>query len=77
MKGMRKTIKWPRKSNNPDPKWDTNKWCELHADHGHSTPDCISLCLEVANLLKKGHLQDLPSDKGKNTLAIRDACNAN
>ena len=44
-------------------------------DHGHSTPNCIALHFEVADLLKKGHLQDLLSDKGKNTLAQRDAHN--
>ena len=70
MKGMGNTVKWPRKSNNPNPKWDITKYCEFHADHGHSTPDCIALCLEVTYLLKKGHLQKLLSDKGKNTLAI-------
>ena len=37
------------------------------------TPDCIALCFEVADLLKRGHLQDLLSDKGKNTLAQREA----
>ncbi|KAL5573281.1 hypothetical protein UlMin_022878 [Ulmus minor] len=41
-------------------------------DHGHSTPDWIALSFEVTNLLKKGHLQDLLSDKGKNTLAQRE-----
>ena len=73
MKNMGNTVKWPRKSNNPDPKRDITKYCEFHGDHGHSTPDCISLRFEVADLLKRGHLQDLLSDKGKNTLAQREA----
>ena len=77
VKGMGNTVKWPRKFNNPDPKWDTTKWCEFHADHDHSTPDCNALLLEVADLLKKGHLQDLLSDKGKNKLTIRYARNTN
>ena len=57
------------KNNNPDPKWDINKYYEFHGDHVHLTPNCIALHFEVADLLKKGHLQDLLSNKGKNTLA--------
>ncbi|KAL5549568.1 hypothetical protein UlMin_004799 [Ulmus minor] len=60
-------------TNNPDPKRDITKYCEFHGDHGHSTPDCISLRFEVADLLKRGHLQDLLSDKANNTLDQREA----
>ncbi|KAL5543502.1 hypothetical protein UlMin_007286 [Ulmus minor] len=69
MKTMGNTVKWSRKNKNLDPKWDITKYCEFYGDHGHSTPDCIALRFEVANLLKKGHLQDLLVDKGKNTLS--------
>ena len=69
MKNMGNTVKWPRKTNNLDPKRDITKYCEFDGDHGHSTPDCIAFRFEVADLLKRGHLQDLLSDKGKNTLA--------
>ena len=68
MNNMGNTIKWPYKNNNLDPKWDTTKYYEFHGDHDHSTYDCIAQRFEVADLLKKGHLQDLLSDKGKNTL---------
>ena len=68
MKNMGNTVKWPRKINNPDPKRDITKYCEFHGDHSHLTPDCIALHFEVADLRKKGHVQDLLSDKGKNTL---------
>ena len=74
MKTMGNTIRWPRKNNNLDPKRDVTKYCEFHGDHSHSTPNCIALRFEVVNLLKKGHLQDLLSDKGKNTLTQRDTC---
>lgn len=66
---MGNAVGWPRKTNNLDPKWDITKYCEFHGDHGHSTPDCISLRFEVVDFLKRGHLQDLLSGKGKNTLA--------
>ena len=72
MKGMKNTIRWPGKPNNLDRKHDTTKWCEFHADHSHITLDCIALRLEVIDLLNKGHLPDLLSNKGKNILALRD-----
>ena len=72
MKGMGNTVKWPRKFNNLDPKWDITKWYEFHTDHDHSTLDYIALCLEVADLIRKGHLQNLLYEKGKITLALRN-----
>ena len=56
IKGKENTMIWLWKSNNLDPKRDTTKWCEFHADHSHSIPDCITLHLEVADLLKRGNL---------------------
>ena len=69
MKNMGNVIKWPQKTNNPDPKRDITKYCEFHGDHDHLTPDYIALHFEVVDLLKRGHHQNLLSDKGKNTLA--------
>ncbi|XP_031281186.1 uncharacterized protein LOC116139652 [Pistacia vera] len=53
MKGMGSAIKWPGKLN----------------PEGHNTADCIALRLEVVALLKRGHLRDLLTDKGKNTIS--------
>ena len=72
MKNMGSTVKWPRKTNNPDPKRDITKYYEFHGDRGHSTPDYIALCFKVTNLLKRGHLQNLLSDKCKKTFAQRE-----
>ncbi|XP_031251632.1 uncharacterized protein LOC116109545 [Pistacia vera] len=64
MKGMGSGVKWRGKLND-EARRDTSKWCEFHGDHGHNTPNCIALRLEVAVLLKRGHLRDLLTDKAK------------
>ncbi|XP_021864820.2 uncharacterized protein [Spinacia oleracea] len=61
------TVRWPRKSDRPDSMKDMSKWCDFHRDNGHKTEECISLKKEVAFLLKRGHLKELLSDKGKET----------
>ena len=52
--------------------WDSRFRCEFHGDHGHRTEDCVTFKLEVAELLKQGHLQEFLTNKGKDTLAQRD-----
>ncbi|XP_070057268.1 uncharacterized protein [Nicotiana tomentosiformis] len=48
--------------------------CNFHQERGHKTEDRIALKLEVANLLQQGHLKELLSDKGRNTLAKGREC---
>ena len=71
-KNMGKTIRWPGKMVALRDKQDASKWCDFHGDHGHRTEYCTALKLEVAELLKRGHLKDLLTDKGKSTLQHKE-----
>nr|VDC96096.1 unnamed protein product [Brassica oleracea] len=44
-------------------------WCDFHRDHGHKTEDCVTLKIEVNELLKKGHLTEFLSEKAKRNLS--------
>ncbi|XP_056697946.1 uncharacterized protein [Spinacia oleracea] len=62
---MGKAVQWPPKSSKPDSKKDPSKWCDFHADIGHTTNECVALRREVAYLLKNGYLKDVMSDKAR------------
>ncbi|KAF3549509.1 hypothetical protein DY000_02007903 [Brassica cretica] len=50
----------------PDSFWNPNRWYDFHHYHGHKSKDCVTLRIEVNELLKKGHLREFLSDKAKN-----------
>ncbi|GMN19954.1 hypothetical protein TIFTF001_047019 [Ficus carica] len=62
-------VTWPKKLPE-NPARDTSKYCEFHKDHGHNTVDCRALRAEVAELLKKGHLREFLTEKGKETYGL-------
>ncbi|XP_038697992.1 uncharacterized protein LOC119995551 [Tripterygium wilfordii] len=69
LKKMGDAVRWPDKVRKPLDQRDTSKWCEFHNDYGHTTEDCFTLKKEVTQLLKKGYLRDLLSERGKATMA--------
>ncbi|KAL5813134.1 hypothetical protein ACOSQ3_028084 [Xanthoceras sorbifolium] len=69
---MGRSVRWPDKMMSPLDQRDNSKWCEFHSDHGHRIEHCVALRLEVAELLKKGHLKEFLTDKGKQTFLNKD-----
>ncbi|XP_074277610.1 uncharacterized protein LOC141601247 [Silene latifolia] len=63
---MGPVVRWPRKSDNPNPRKYHTKWCEFHIDIGHTMEDCFTLKKEVVYLLKAGYLKDLIKARGRN-----------
>ncbi|GMN23780.1 hypothetical protein TIFTF001_040493 [Ficus carica] len=62
-------VTWPKKLPE-NPARDTSKYCEFHKDHGHNTIDCRALRAEVAKLLKKGHLREFLTERGRETYGL-------
>ncbi|KAL5831840.1 hypothetical protein ACOSQ4_017194 [Xanthoceras sorbifolium] len=69
LKNLGNVVKWPERMSNPAHKRDSTKWCDFHGDHGHKTEDYIIFKFEVVELLKRVHLKEHLTDKGKSTLA--------
>ncbi|GMN47316.1 hypothetical protein TIFTF001_016486 [Ficus carica] len=62
-------VSWLKKL--PDnPARDMTKYYEFHKDHGHNTIDCRALRAEVAELLKKEHLREFLTKKGRQTYRL-------
>ena len=57
-------ITWPKKLPN-NPTRDMTKYYEFHKDHGHHTIDYRALRAEVAEMLKKRHLREFITNKGR------------
>ncbi|KAF3568113.1 hypothetical protein DY000_02013403 [Brassica cretica] len=72
---MGQQVKWPPKMKAPYSFRNPKLWCDFHCDHGHKTEDCISLRIEVNELLQKGHLREFVSEKAKAHLSTRQQGN--
>lgn len=49
---MGNAVHWPPKSNKPDSKKDTSKWCDFHVDIRHPTNEGVALRREFSYMLK-------------------------
>nr|XP_016494855.1 PREDICTED: uncharacterized protein LOC107814043 [Nicotiana tabacum] len=67
-------VMWPPKMRSDTSTRKSDAFCEFHQDHGHKMKDCHALKLELVNLLQQGHLKELLSYKGRNTLARGQEC---
>ena len=52
------------------------KYCEFQKDHDHHTIYYRALRAEVVELLKKGHLEEFYTDKGKETCRLATSPNS-
>lgn len=68
LKIMGSSATWQEQMRAPAYKRDCNKFYKFHNDHSHQTEDRVSLRYKVVSLLKKGHLRDLLTGKGKQAL---------
>ncbi|GMN52200.1 hypothetical protein TIFTF001_021356 [Ficus carica] len=62
-------VTWPKKL--PDNfARDMTKYCKFLKDHSHNTIDCRALRAKISELLKKGHLSEFLSKKGRETYGL-------
>jgi hypothetical protein len=57
-------FRWPPKMKTDPFRRDRSKFCEYHADHGHSTEDCMSLHREIETFIQNGKLVKFLRRKG-------------
>ncbi|XP_021761647.1 uncharacterized protein LOC110726447 [Chenopodium quinoa] len=48
--------KWQRPPRMVNRNRDTNKWCDFHRDHGHTTDECTHLKDNIEDLVRRGYL---------------------
>ncbi|XP_060210397.1 uncharacterized protein LOC132637303 [Lycium barbarum] len=53
---------------NPN-KRNTDLWCHFYSTHGHATEDCVNLRVDVAQLLRAGHLKEYISNRANLNLS--------
>ena len=51
------SLKWPEKMKGDPNKYNKNKYCRFHRDHGHNTDECYDLKQQIENLIRQGKLR--------------------
>ena len=51
------SLKWPEKMKGDPNKYNKNKYCRFHRDHGHDTDECYDLKQQIENLIRQGKLR--------------------
>ena len=51
-------LKWPEKMKGDPNKFNRNKYCRFHSDHGHDMDECFDLKQQIENLIKQGKLRN-------------------
>ncbi|XP_058106240.1 uncharacterized protein LOC131249447 [Magnolia sinica] len=51
-------VSWPNKLRSNPNRWNNDKYCHYHRDHGHSTSDCYHLQEEIERLTREGRLRE-------------------
>ena len=46
-------------------KYNRNKYCRFHRDHGHDTDECYNLKQQIENLIRQGKLRNFLGRKHK------------
>ena len=64
------SLKWLEKVKGDHNKYNKNKYCRFHRDHGHNKDECYDLKQQIENLIRQGKLkiflgQDHKDDKFK------------
>ena len=52
------SLKWPEKMKGDPNKYNMNKYCRFHRDHGHDTDECFDLKQQIENLIRQGKLRN-------------------
>ena len=61
----KRICKWhPKMQGNPT-FHNKSKFYEFHNDHNHQTADCRQLKVKISQLIRRGHLKEFLSERGK------------
>ncbi|GMN45047.1 hypothetical protein TIFTF001_014248 [Ficus carica] len=61
----RDNVRWLGKIMNSPNRKTMDQFCKFHKKHGHQTVDYKALRYEIVELLKRGHLKEFLSEKGR------------